>query len=327
MTRRRLRPNRWAPPRATPDPGPTAPLVVARLLPTGGHGPEDVMFDAQGYVVTGTGDGRILRLGPGGSHTVAGDTGGRPLGVQPCADGSVLVCDHDRGLLRVAPNGTVEVLVDTVDGEPLTFASNVVEGPDGTIWFTTSTSRWSLEHHLGDMFEHTCTGRLIRRDPDGTVTTLLRDLKFANGLVLAPDGTHLLFAETSGYRISRYWLDGRVEPLVENLAGFPDNMSLGSDGLLWVAIAAPRNALLDRLLPLPGLLRLLVWNLPAALRPKATPIAWVMAFDLDGRLVHDLRTSDGSYGFVTSVAERDGTVIVGSLTRDDVAVLERVARR
>jgi hypothetical protein len=116
---------------------------------------------------------------------------------------------------------------------------------------------------------------------------------------------------------------GTTEPLVENLAGFPDNMSLGSDGLLWVAIAAPRNALLDRLLPLPGLLRLLVWNLPAALRPKATPIAWVMAFDLGGRLVHDLRTSDGSYGFVTSVAERDGTIVAGSLTEPDVAVLSR----
>jgi sugar lactone lactonase YvrE len=330
MARRRISPRRWTPPAAAPDPGPTAPFVVDRLLLTGGHGPEDVMFDADGNVVTGTGDGRVLRLGPAGGHTVVGDTGGRPLGVQPCADGSVLVCDHDRGLLRVRPDGTVEVLVGTVDGEPLAFASNVVEGTDGTIWFTTSTRRWSLEHHLGDMFEHTCTGRLIRLDPDGTVTTLLPDLKFANGLVLAPDGSHLLFAETSGYRICRFWLTGpkagTAEAFVENLAGFPDNMSLGSDGLLWVAIAAPRNALLDRLLPLPGFLRLLVWNLPAALRPKAVPIAWVMAFDLDGRLVHDLRTGDGSYGFVTSVAERDGTVIAGSLTADSVAVLARVPR-
>ncbi|MEV4516612.1 SMP-30/gluconolactonase/LRE family protein [Dactylosporangium sp. NPDC049525] len=326
MTRRLIQPRRWSPPRPARDGGGTAPFVVGRLLPTGGHGPEDVMFDGRGNVVTGTGDGRVLRLGPVGGRTVAGDTGGRPLGVQPCADGSVLVCDHDRGLLRLQPDGTVEVLVDTVDGEPLTFASNVVQGPDGTIWFTTSTKRWSLEHHLGDMFEHTCTGRLIRRDPDGTVTTLLGELKFANGLVLAPDGSHLLFAETAGYRISRFWLTGSkagtVEALVENLAGFPDNMSLGSDGLLWVAIAAPRNALLDRLLPLPGVLRLLVWNLPAALRPKATPVAWVMAFDLDGGLVHDLRTSDGSYGFVTSVAERDGTVVAGSLTQDSIAVLD-----
>src|SRR5215218_2133447 len=131
MPRRRISPRRWSPPDAAPDAGPTAPFVVDRRLPTGGHGPEDVMFDAHGGVITGTGDGRILRLGPAGGHTVVADTGGRPLGVQPCADGGVLVCDHDRGLLRVAPDGTVEVLVDAVDGEPLTFASNVVQAPDG----------------------------------------------------------------------------------------------------------------------------------------------------------------------------------------------------
>ncbi|MBB3678290.1 SMP-30/gluconolactonase/LRE family protein [Modestobacter versicolor] len=327
MTRRLLSPRRWAPPPARPDTGGTGELVISRRLPTGGHGPEDVVFDADGSVVTGTQDGRLLRLDPAtGETTVVGRTGGRPLGVQPCDDGSVLVCDHDRGLLRVRPDGGVEVLVDTVDGEPLTFASNVVAEPDGTIWFTTSTSRWDVDDHLGDLFEHSCTGRLVRRDPDGSVRTVLRGLKFANGLVLAPDGSHLLLAETSGYRIWRYWLAGAragtAELLVEDLPGFPDNMSLGSDGLLWVAVAAPRNALLDRLLPLPGVLRQLVWLLPEALKPAAVPVAWVLAFELDGRLVHDLRLADGSYGFVTAVAERDGVLVLSSLHETDVVVVQ-----
>ncbi|MET0419656.1 MAG: SMP-30/gluconolactonase/LRE family protein [Actinoplanes sp.] len=291
---------------------------MEKRVPTSGYGPEDARFDASGRVVTGTADGRILRLDTAtGERVVLAETGGRPLGLAPTPDGGVLVCDHDRGLLRVTPEGTVEVLAGGIS-----FASNAVQAPDGTIWFTTSSSRWTVEHHLGDMFEHSCTGRLMRRDPDGRVTTVLSGLKFANGLVLAPDGSHLLIAETAGYRITRYRLaDGKTEPFVENLPGFPDNMSLGSDGLLWVAIAAPRNALLDRLLPLPGVLRLLVWNLPAAIRPKATPIAWVMAFDLAGNKIHDLRTSDGSYGFVTSVAERDGTLVLGSLTEEDIALV------
>jgi len=154
---------------------------------------------------------------------------------------------------------------------------------------------------------------------------VLRGLKFANGLVLAPDGSHLLLAETTGYRIWRYWLTGgpagTAELLVQDLPGFPDNMSLGSDGLLWVAVAAPRDPLLDRLLPLPGLLRVLVWNLPEAVKPAATPVAWVLAFTLDGRLVHDLRSTDASFGFVTAVAERDGTLVVSSLHEGDVAVV------
>ncbi|MEU7527163.1 SMP-30/gluconolactonase/LRE family protein [Saccharothrix sp. NPDC042600] len=319
MTRRLIRPRRWRPP-AVEDTGRTAPLTVLRRIATGGHGPEDVLFDAQGRVVTGLADGTVLAIDPeSGERTVLARTGGRPLGVEVCADGSLLVCDHDRGLLRVGSE--VEVLVDEVDGQPLRFASNVVQGPDGTIWFTTSSSRWHLDDYEGDMVEHSCTGRLVRRDPDGTVTTLLDGLAFANGLVLTP--THLLYAETGRYRISRHWLaTGRTDTFADNLPGFPDNMSLGGDGLLWVAIAAPRNALLDKLLPLPGFLRVLVWNLPDAIRPKAAPLAWVMAFDLDGTRVHDLRSGTG-YGFVTSVAERAGTVVVGSLHEDDLAVVAK----
>lgn len=319
MARRWIRPVRWTPP-VRRDTGPTGVLRVVRRLPAGGRGPEDVVFDRDGRVVTGTAGGRIVRIDvTTGERTVLAETGGRPLGLEPCADGGVLVCDHDRGLLRAGPDGTVETLAEVA------FASNVVQAADGTIWFTASTTEWSLDDHLGDMFEHSGTGRLFRRDPDGTVTVVLDGLKFANGLVLAPDESYLLVAETAGYRIRRYRLTGphagTSEMLVENLAGFPDNMSLGSDGLLWVGIAAPRNALLDRLLPLPGLLRLLVWNLPEAIRPKAVPIAWVMAFTLDGVLVHDLRIADGSYGFVTSAAERDGTLVLGSLTEPDLALL------
>ncbi|MCX4432181.1 SMP-30/gluconolactonase/LRE family protein [Streptomyces mirabilis] len=329
LNRRLISPRRW-----TPSPAPTdadrtrvtARFTVARRVATGGHGPEDVIFDRQGRLLAGLGDGSVVRLDLAtGARTVVGRTRGRPLGLEPSADGSVLVCDHDRGLLRLSADGSVQILVDTVAGRPLTFASNVVEGPDGTIWFTVSTRRWDLEHYLGDIIEHSCTGMLVRRDPDGSVTVLRNDLKFANGLVLAPNASHLLVAETAGYRVSRYWLTGpktgTVEPFAENLPGLPDNMSLGSDGLVWVSIAAPRNTLLDKLLPLPGFLRLLLWNLPEAIRPKPTPVAWAMAFDLDGRLVHDLRTDDGSYGFVTSVAEHQGTVVAGSLHEDDIAVL------
>ncbi|SNY61423.1 SMP-30/gluconolactonase/LRE family protein [Paractinoplanes atraurantiacus] len=315
MTRRLIRPRRWDPPRLD-DAGATARLDVARLLPTGGRGPEDVVFDREGRIIAGLADGRVVRIDPEtGERTVLADTGGRPLGLHPRDDGGVLVCDHDKGLLEIGADGAVTRLVEVA------FASNVVEASDGTIWFTSSTTQWTLEEHLGDVFEHSCTGRLLRRDTDGTVTTVLDGLKFANGLVLAPDESYLLVAETAGYRIRRHWVDGRTEVLVDNLPGFPDNMWLGSDGLLWVAIAAPRNALLDRLLPRPGFLRLLLWNLPDAVRPKAVPIAWAMAFTLDGERVHDLRTTDGSYGFVTSVAERNGLVVLGSLTASDVAVL------
>lgn len=329
MNPRRLAARRWSPPAAPADGGRTAvttDLRVERRLVTGGHGPEDVVFDAAGRVLTGLTDGRVVRIDPvTGSRTTVAGTGGRPLGLDVAADGSVLVCDHDRGLLRIDGTGAVEVLADLHGGRAIRFASNVAHSTDGTVWFTTSTDRFDLGHYEGDLLEHSCTGRLLRRAPDGAVTTLLDGLAFANGLVLAPDASHLLFAETGGYRISRYRLTGpragTTEPFAANLPGFPDNMSLGSDGLLWVAMASTRNAVLDRLLPRPGFLRTAAWNLPAGLRPGPATIAWVMAFDLDGRVVHDLRSTTVGYGFVTGVAERHGTVVLSSLHEDDLAVV------
>ena len=149
-------------------------------------------------MLTGLEDGNVLRIDLSTGHrTVIGNTGGRPLGPEPGRDDAVLICDHDKGLPRMNADGSVEVLVDTVAGAPLTFASNVVEAPDGTIWFTVSTRRWDAEHYIGEFLEHSCTGLLVRRDPDGTVTVVCDDLKFANALVLAPDGSHLLFAESA----------------------------------------------------------------------------------------------------------------------------------
>ncbi len=173
--RRIFKPRRWNPPPSPVDDGhtgKTAPLSVDRRLPVGGHGPEDVTFNDDGHVVTGLSDGSVVTIDPvSGERKVLGNTGGRPLGVQPCRDGSVLVCDHDRGVLRMRADGAVEVLVEAIGEEKLTFASNVVQGEDGTIWFTSSTSRWNVDHYKGDLLEHSCSGRLVQRDSDGNSGT------------------------------------------------------------------------------------------------------------------------------------------------------------
>ena len=330
--RRIINPRRWKPPASPVDGGrtsKTAPLTIDRQLAVGGHGPEDVMLNDNGHLVTGLSDGSIVTIDPvSGERTVLGNTGGRPLGVEPCRDGSVLVCDHDRGLLRMSGGGSIEVLVETIGQEKLRFASNVVEGEDGTIWFTSSTSRWDLDHYKGDLLEHSCTGRLVQRDPDGTVTTLAADLAFADGLVLAPDGSHLLYAESGRYQISRFWLTGpkrgSSDPFHTNLPGFPDNMSLGSAASLGrhrraAQCAARCTAAAPGTAPCPGL------EFPERFQPTPSPLAWVMAFDLDGQVIHDLRTSDGSYGFTTSVVERDGTLVLGSLNEEHLAVAGKPA--
>jgi sugar lactone lactonase YvrE len=85
------------------------------------------------------------------------------------ADGSLVVCDAHRGLLRVDPGaGTVSELVgasELIDGRPLCVCNNAAVARDGTIWFSDPSARFALEHWKGDLLEHSGTGRLLRRDP------------------------------------------------------------------------------------------------------------------------------------------------------------------
>ncbi len=302
-----------------------------RLLDLPGAVPEDVVLAPDGRIVTGISGGAILLVDPrDGAVEQIADTGGRPLGLHAYPDGSLLICDSERGLLRLSePHGTLEVLVDEVDGERLNFTSNVVADEDGTIYFSASTRRYSFDDYLGDFFEHSGTGRLFRRTPDGRVETLSDGLQFANGVVLAPDRSHILVAETAAYRITRYHLSGpkagTSDHLIENLPGLPDNMGLGSDGLVWVALVTPRNPLLDMLLPLPGILRKLIWAIPASLQPKPVRTAWVQAYSFDGTLVHDLQREGDRYAMVTGVAEQDGTLYLGTLAEPAIAVVRLAA--
>ena len=91
---------------------------------------------------------------------------------------------------------------------PLQFCSNVTELPDGTIYFTESTSAFTYEHFKGAAFEARPRGSLFRRDPDGTVLTAAPGLYFANGVTPTADGSALVFAETLGRALSKYWLSG-----------------------------------------------------------------------------------------------------------------------
>ncbi len=64
-------------------------------------------------------------------------------------------------------SGQLTTLVESVDGRPLRFCSNVTETSDGTIYFTESTSAFHFEHFLGAVLEARGTGRLFRLDADG----------------------------------------------------------------------------------------------------------------------------------------------------------------
>ena len=321
----------------TAGPGVLPPL---RPIPLGGTGPEDVVVDREGRVITGVADGRILRVRPRGPVRVEeiARTGGRPLGLEVLPDGRVLVCDAERGLLRVTPEadsrsgaGRVEVLVARVAGEPLRFCSNAAAAADGTVYFTASSRRFGHQEWLGDLMERTATGRLLRLPPGGGEPEVLLDgLDFANGVVLAEDESWVAVAETGAYRLTRLWLSGprtgRRDTLAENLPGFPDNLSRGTDGTVWVALAGPRQRPLDWLRRAPTGARRAAWRAARPLPIRPRPVARVLGIGPGGRVRHDLRRRGAGYRMVTSVCEHDGMLILGSLLEKGIVVCELPGR-
>ena len=316
-----IEPTVWRPakalPRARQRQGPVPVQLDVFDLP--GKGPEDVAVDGDGNGIVGLVDGRILRVSPDGAKadTVA-DTGGRPLGVEIDPAGGLLVCDARRGLLEVDPStGRVQVLLDRIDGASMLFCNNSAIDAAGTAYFTDSSTRHGLDHYRAELLAHTGTGRLLRRTPDGSVDLLVDGLQFANGVAIAPDQSYVVVAETGSYRLTRLWLtgdrEGERDVLVDNLPGFPDNISTGSDGLIWVALPSPRDRILDALLPAPPVLRRIAWRLPERMQPSERKTVWIQAYNTSGVLVHDLQTSHPWFHMVTGVREVNGTVWLGSL--------------
>ena len=300
----------------------TERLTVVRIP---GHGAEDVLIGPKGHVWTGTDDGSIFRLTPDG-HLVerVTTTGGRPLGLELLRDGRILVCDAGRGLLAVDPgSGSVEVLTSHVEGQPMKFCNNAAVHSDGRIFFTDTSTVYSVHDWKSDLVEATRTGRLLVRHTDASVEVLLTGLEFANGVALSADESYVAVAETGARTVVRHWLTGRHagshDYLAEDLPGYPDNMSRGTDGLVWVAIASPRDPVVERIKTGPMPLRRGASKLPEWAQPKPKRTARVMAFDDDGEVVHD-RTFDAThFHMATGVREHQGRVWLGSLHEPAVA--------
>lgn len=330
----RIQPTVWTPPPPTPRTGAwaaTGSLDDPAVFAVPGRGPEDVLVDDDGTVLTGLADGRVVRVDPERrTATTVADTGGRPLGLEWLPDRDVLVCDAERGLLRVAPaSGAVEALPCHGRGPDVALANNAAVAADGTILFTDSTQRFSLDEYMLDVLEHGNTGRLLRRDVDGTVDELLVGLNFANGVALVDDDTAVLVAATCDYAVHRVELAGEragtTTTLHRALPGFPDNMATDDTGLVWLAVPAPRDPLLDRLLPRAPALRRGLARMPDALRPGPRRSAMVVAMRPDGTVVHNLQGDGRAYRFVTGVRAAGDWLWLGSQA-DHATAIARVPR-
>ena len=146
---------------------------------------------------------------------------------------------------------------------------------------------------------------------------LLPDLYFANGVAVSPDQSFVLVNDTATYRVRRYWLtgpkQGQSDIFIDNLPGFPDGISSNGQDTFWLALVNRRDAALDGLLPHP-FLRKVVMRLPGFLQPNIKRYAFVLALDLNGRVVRNLQDpSPQCFTQIANVVEHKGNLYFGSI--------------
>lgn len=324
----RVRPVAWEGPGLTPSRtgGPYADngrLDTAQLLaPVPGlKAPESVAVDAQGGLYSGFEGGAVVRFQPDGTAPeVFADTGGRPLGLRFHPDGSLLIADALRGLLRVGPEGgEVQVLATQAEGVPFRFTDDLdVDRAGRFVYFTDASSRYGWPHELLDLLEHGGHGRVLRHDiQTGETVVLARGLNFPNGVTLGPDEAYLLVTETGTARVHRLWLTGeragKLEVFADNLPGYPDNVRFDGTGTFWVALPSRRSPLLDATAHQPWLRRVVARLAERAHLPLPEE-SMLVGLDLNGRSVAFAQGSGpASYGYITQVLPIGDALLLSSL--------------
>src|SRR4051812_41761676 len=175
-----------------------------------------------------------MKMTPDGTVSEFFNTGGIPAGLAFHPDGSLWIADEGKdnhGLIRVAPDGKGEIVVNTYQGASLNGANDLVFDRAGNLYFS---DPWGsgADKPIGGFY---------RLRSDGSLEQLDSGLMFPNGVAIDPSDSALFLAETYRNKIWRYPFnaDGSVGPKqawadTPTPPG-PDGMAFNEAGELFVA--------------------------------------------------------------------------------------------
>ena len=297
--------------------------------------PEDVILDRDDNLYAGSRHGDIIRFfAPDYQRMeVYAHIGGQPLGMAFDRDDNLNICIGGMGLYRVTPQREVQRVSDETnrswhsinDDSRLRLADDLDIADDGRIFFSEATTRYEMHEWPVDGLEARGNGRIVCYDPrDGSTRTVLRDLRFPNGIAIASDGLSILFAETWGCCIKRWWFDGpkkgRTETVLDNLPGYPDNINLASDGNYWLALVGMRCPAYDLALRMPGFRRRMALRVPLDewLFPNINT-GCVIKFNEAGQVLETLWDLGGENNpMITSMREHRGHLYLGGILNNRI---------
>lgn len=299
---------------------------------------------------------------------VVAHAGGMLLGGAADKYGGMYLADATRGLLYIPPNSSSEQSNDVrivsalapsdlsnaasssaLDDHEIRYANDIaVDHESGVVYFTdatriaptSSTDRrdaglmiaFGTSHLSGE-----ASGRVLCYVPDtGKTYVLATNIRFANGIALSKDRTHLIVASTSSYVLYKVptptiemLSSGTVKaiPAAElelfhqgPLPGMPDGLTVAPDGTVWVPFFSP-VLLAQRLADVaPAFLRYILVRIPYSFRPGTSSVRSTIAvFSAEGQVIRVLHDKRRKFGLLTSVERCGEYLYCGCLKCQHVA--------
>lgn len=209
-------------------------LTAGQLLATGLHFAEGPRWHKGELWFSDMHAQRVMRLASDGSlHTVVA-VPQDPSGLGWLPDGQLLIVSmRDRKLLRW--NG--DTLAEHADLSPLTPypCNDMVVDAEGRAYVGT----FGFDKWAGATPGN---APLICVEPNGQARVVADDLAFPNGMVITPDGSALIVAESYGARLTAFAvqdngdLSSRKTWAELPQGGVPDGICLDADGCIWSAL-------------------------------------------------------------------------------------------
>jgi|SRR4051794_4199187 sugar lactone lactonase YvrE len=152
-------------------------------------------------------------------------TGHAPSGLGFRPDGSLLIASTENRQVLRYDGDAVSAVVDLSDIAPANLGDMVIDGVGRA--YVGSQARTG--------------GVIVRVDPDDTPTVVADNLDFPNGMVITPDGTTLIVAESIGRRLTAFTIDadGALSDrriFADGLDGPPDGICLDANGGIWTSM-------------------------------------------------------------------------------------------
>ena len=133
----------------------------------------------------------ICRLRPGEQVETIREPSGMTNGMTFDLQSRLVMCEMEtRQITRMEPDGSITVLADKWDGKRLHRPNDIVGHSNGSLYFTNPSGRVDPEEREIDF------AGVHRIAPDGSVSAVVTDTMYPNGLAFSPDERTLYVANT-----------------------------------------------------------------------------------------------------------------------------------